>query len=660
MTITTIQYSGIRAQSGTHSLSPLTVVAGPNGSGKTSMLEAVRFAISGRCSLRGTDSSIYAGKGDAQSVAATATFSNGEQVGHRLSKAGRSVSKTVHGNESMVCDSATLNCAEFLGLNAKEMTDYLCRRFGLATIDSKEVNALVAAVDLDAPPSLRNHAYSEASKALQALPQQQEPAVAAIACLEEQARLTAAAAKRLAASIEGHVTGAGTAVNIPADIDGQIVTARAALESALTTSNAADVRLKEARRDLEKRQRLSLALSAPKEDKDGQVREINEAIEAAETELKALGPLRSELRDKYARQTADLRSLEAACDLARRDATTAENEVAACLEDLRKLQSALDNLDAATCCPHCGADGPEWRAKSRTSLAEQMAFSGKNLSFRRDRLEQLRKECEQAQAQGATARKVVEQTMHDGIDASHRITQLEQIVLYRRQQLRLLAEAAAQRQEMENAFADLAPPPDVSLLEASCTATAAAVDEARKQVAALESLQRQAVASRAAAAQLEKLEQLKDQTEATSRFFKLAAKAVQDARQAAVDSATRRLVERANSFSAIVLRDPLQWRAGEIGRSVGGLWVPIADFSDGEKLLCFAGITLALSEGNAFRLLLVDELGALSRAAANDFLRSIVAMLDSGQLHQAIVATSFPPFALERVGAAGLVLLGDC
>jgi len=102
-----------------------------------------------------------------------------------------------------------------------------------------------------------------------------------------------------------------------------------------------------------------------------------------------------------------------------------------------------------------------------------------------------------------------------------------------------------------------------------------------------------------------------------------------------VQAAFEPLIKTASKFVDGILPTKLEYR-GEVGRSDAGIWVPLNQFSDGEKLAVAAGIMAALGTDSELGLVIVDNMDSLDPENKVTFIRNILAAMARGEIKQFI------------------------
>ncbi len=109
-----------------------------------------------------------------------------------------------------------------------------------------------------------------------------------------------------------------------------------------------------------------------------------------------------------------------------------------------------------------------------------------------------------------------------------------------------------------------------------------------------------------------------------------------------VTTAFGRILKVANELAGPILKSPLEYSNGEIGRRRGGGWVAHKTFSGTERLITYAAISIALAASAPVRVVLLDEIGRAnpSRKGNPSLILKILTLLgklvDEGKIDQYI------------------------
>jgi hypothetical protein len=89
-------------------------------------------------------------------------------------------------------------------------------------------------------------------------------------------------------------------------------------------------------------------------------------------------------------------------------------------------------------------------------------------------------------------------------------------------------------------------------------------------------------------------------------------------------------------FTDGLLRQPLEFRDGELGYRLGDRWIPWRTFSGTEQAVAFAAFQAALAARAPVRLAILDELGRLDAANKERLLQNVLRALAAGVIDQFI------------------------
>jgi hypothetical protein len=104
------------------------------------------------------------------------------------------------------------------------------------------------------------------------------------------------------------------------------------------------------------------------------------------------------------------------------------------------------------------------------------------------------------------------------------------------------------------------------------------------------------------------------------------------------DSAVKQLLAVANQFVEGLLKSPLCVKEGEIGRYEGkSTWVAHEVFSGTEKLIAYAGLQIALSQESPVKLVILDEMGRMTREMKGKVTARMKKLIASGTIDQCVL-----------------------
>ena len=107
-----------------------------------------------------------------------------------------------------------------------------------------------------------------------------------------------------------------------------------------------------------------------------------------------------------------------------------------------------------------------------------------------------------------------------------------------------------------------------------------------------------------------------------------------------VQAAFAVILRKVNRFTDGIMKSPVEYREGEIGRWEGKTWIRHEVFSGTEKALTYAGISAALAADAPYRIILMDEMGIMDQVSFRNVLKRMIEMTDEGEIDQFVGCTS--------------------
>lgn len=104
-----------------------------------------------------------------------------------------------------------------------------------------------------------------------------------------------------------------------------------------------------------------------------------------------------------------------------------------------------------------------------------------------------------------------------------------------------------------------------------------------------------------------------------------------------VQSGFNKLLQKARWFTDDILDSPLVYRQGELGRMNGNRFISHETFSGTEKLLAYAGISVALAQGAPIKLVRLDEMGRIDKDNKVKVMKRLENLVMLGNIDQALV-----------------------
>lgn len=179
-------------------------------------------------------------------------------------------------------------------------------------------------------------------------------------------------------------------------------------------------------------------------------------------------------------------------------------------------------------------------------------------------------------------------------------------------------------------------PGDADALAVLVNKASEALGTVTQDVDQLAAQQRQADAAKGEQHARMKALEAAEKVEAEVAAVKAAVATVEDLMHDLVAKAFGALLTVANRIAAPVLRSPLEYREGEIGRQDGRHWITARTFSGTEQAITYAAFSVALASESKLKLCLLDEIGRLDRASRAKLFKSVAAALADGTISQFI------------------------
>ncbi len=107
--------------------------------------------------------------------------------------------------------------------------------------------------------------------------------------------------------------------------------------------------------------------------------------------------------------------------------------------------------------------------------------------------------------------------------------------------------------------------------------------------------------------------------------------------QEAIENCMKPMLDRANLLTTGILRAPLVYRDGTFGMDLDGHFVTHKTFCKTESLLAYAGISLALAMDSPIKLLILDDMGRLSKHHKVEVFERCMGMVQDGTIDQAVL-----------------------
>ncbi len=671
MHIQTLNLQGIKAIDRRIDLAPLTLIAGPNASGKTAILEAIRFVLLGYVPGVGkTNQAIFDLAGSA-SMGAEILMNNGQSYGRSLALNGSSVKSSDTGENPEAILTSCLDPELYFGLTESQRVQYI---FDHCHVEGAEPDALVAkicnSIQWEEMTEERVKAKQEATGRIIKSSNgdasiQELLEVMAEACRDQYKQQNTAAKES-----QGAVTTL-TELRLSSEQTFSSVTALIAEQTKLQSelgslqqaSGVLAARCKNAEQSARMRQSLEQAIAAPVI--------TEEAITALEQSARdcnkrAESILVPELSD-------DIPALQQAAYAASRMEQDANGALASARTTLDVAKSnvnctgrELEALEAQECCPHCKSTGKTWKSKLRATIQESLskaiaeqesadaAHGAAILKYTEaaeaSKLAALAFQQANAQSQEQVAlRNSKQAALQQALSA---VKEAEQLKHRRAEQLARQTQARQQLAEL----AEVELPTEEELAHVS-----ARIAEVKSQLALIEGRLDAANRAKNDIMRAEQSAQKHKEHAALRDAYQMAGKAVVAIKGSLVSDAFKSLLEKANSVTGDLLKTPLAYNAerNELGRYRGHVFVSHKTLSGVEKALAYIGLSVALSWDAPFRIVLLDEVIRMTNSKLEVVMERLRELVENDVIHQAIAIKPSDTPDLEVADGWSVVVTED-
>lgn len=151
-------------------------------------------------------------------------------------------------------------------------------------------------------------------------------------------------------------------------------------------------------------------------------------------------------------------------------------------------------------------------------------------------------------------------------------------------------------------------------------------------VAILEREQRENMRIRAEAANQQNARDALKLAEVKSEVYKAVVAILTTEQDVIIAGGIGDVMSRASALTSAVMGFPLEFRDGDIGYFRGPIWVDHSTFSGTEQSLAYAGLSLAFAQHAPCRLMLIDELGRLTKGSARRLMAGVSLLIEKGLL----------------------------
>lgn len=623
MHIVKVEFTNLKGRSASYDLSAMNIITGPNFSGKSSIIDAIRLALMGHIPELG------------KTNAATAQLKSGETMGVKLvfdnddyrelavlpnGKVMRNIPGFVEHGDTL-SDVPLLNAAAYFAMSERERYDYV---FKIAKLpEAFTVDSIIAELERISFEEKHTEAIESAkSKIITFL------------------RPTAGLAIRdwLNANIDGlkilfsqwntRVKDTQGAIRVLAELknrqEHQAGNVKQLAEAERSAQRAAEdayeelMALRTRASDYEKQAGRAARVASLRAAVDNNT----EVVEKEKQITDAKAQLKPDVKSKVTQ--AELEQLESHLNRLERD----RHNTALAIKESSK---ALDALKTATQCPYCHSTGDDWKKTLRTGLKE-------TLELNEGKLGKIEAAIPDVEAKVATAKTELDRVRADMMTNQ---TIFSNIITWDAQLVRIKYaidnwNAELAKEEAALAAEKVEPVSAEEIQAASDKSEKAKADlaSARAKLKAVELLEHDL--KRAAQSEIEH-----NNAVAHVAVIKKVGEVLRSKQADLVDAVFGDLLTIANQIAGPILTTALAFHEGEVGRWNGHRWISHKTFSGTEQALTFVAIAAALSRGAPLRLLIFDELGRLDKKRRVMLVDLLRRTLDNGHINQFIVAGAF-------------------
>jgi exonuclease SbcC len=623
--IKTISAQNLKGQTFIHELAPVTMFVGDNFAGKTSRIDAVFLALLGWLpGIAKKPGDIHADLSSAPRLQVAAKFGQHGVVRDWFESKG-SIKYSGTGDD-IDYPPVALVTSEFLSLSPNERVKFLFARAKLPDEYTPEklqltITANVKNIKLDA-----NTEATEASiQQLVDLIADQDPLGSAqdyvtglATAINERKKAAVAAVQRMEKTQQGM---AAIAPDAQAEAD-----AEAAYKAAVESYSQARQAMTRVEADGD---HLVQALSDAKQLAAGAL--LNEA--EAQVELARL----SKEKEKAAKACAvfpDGKEIEDKISDASQELGRAAAAESQALKETSAAEAKLNDLvsDESPCCKTCGQSTKKIRDALLPVVKAELADAKEKYTIAREK----RRELDAKLSALMEDRKAFAAKLTKYKDEQFRFRKLSEQHAELQKQLannKAASEAALETPSLEARLVST---------RSDWRAKKSEVDRLGQECEHLEQAYKELMAQRARCQQQEAARAELERCRAESDVAKEAVVLMNELQAKLVDAAVAPLIETANRACGKILPSSLVYREGDIGFERNGRFYSHRSFSGTEKALAYAALSVALAQDAPLKLVIIDELGRLSRNNKKQLLTLLCGLTEAGIIDQALLVDVEP------------------
>jgi hypothetical protein len=648
MHITDIHASGIKGRTFSQSLTRAVLVHGPNFSGKTTLISAIRLGILGYIPELGATNAATAKLGNGHQFGVRLKFDDGSTLGRDFRVTGDKVS-ALCSNPGLAerLDSSLLNQSEYFGLNPRERQDYVFTRSTCEVLNPENAVAKIMAeirnVELDENTELTEKARTNIiDKCTQAFALH-DPQTAITKLTEDKVGIL----KVEGSSWNKKATDSLGAVRTLSDLKTREAECSAAsIEEVEEKIKTAEERQKEAQRALgalENQEETARRTSKRKAEIEEKLNEPD-----PEPEIEKQESLIAEAKLRLSEQNPGETTAEEwgkKVRFSNSEVTRLSNQIEEERAKRERLSLELDEIVRWECCPNCGGKPKGWKKKLQD--AAEFALNEQNAT-----LTTLRGQLDKAIA---TDQKTAEEfRQFETIVAARAV--LDEIIEKAKKRIEEVRKAVAERASYQRELAtiQLTPAPAAETLEAARTEELNATRELNGLKDKLKDATRLAQSIKNA----EQAAQEHNQAVAYVKVIKAIGTKLKERKAKMVAEVFEQVCKDANAIFPFILPSPLAYHDDALGRWDGSTFIQHDTFSGTEEALTYVAIAAALSSKSPFRILMLDEMGRLDAINKPRVMQALGSALANNLLDQVVLVDVANPALSDREGLWTIINTG--
>lgn len=621
MHIKTVVGTNLKGRNFNRNFTALNVIAGPNDTGKTSLLDAVRLAWLGTTHGVGKKpGEIFHSFSSADSMTAALYFDDGASIERVWTKKGDKVSTVVRNPHNLNVPPVLLDSSEFFSLSTEARLVLLFSRLNLGKEPIQmRVGKLLAKLDgVQAARDLLAKRYQPSpDETFQAYLER------VIDKLGDESKEQSAVAKRhretAAGMIEAQVRNAqsGEAEFQEEEVRRDMGSAKQRLDELLVEKGSAEQRAAARAPSLARRTRL----------KEG-IANYKPQAAAFETYQQGVKDADAALSSYEGKETVATAQDRVNGLMGRRSELQGNRRAAA--TELQTVEREHGVILQAECCPTCATKKTGWKAVTVEKYEARQKELREAIEKADADLLGINMEINAAE-NARDAAKSVEQGIREATRRrAEQASQLERAQTARE----FIDEMTPELEDLERAFPADAENRDIEEM----SHIQDQILDARESVSVQERRLQRIADSRLEAKQITEATLARDAAAALAEAYKAGQGILQTLRDEFMADAFKPLLVSVNRYAKGILKTPLEYRANNIGRvhEEKGNWIPLNAFSGSATAIVLAGVQLALGSDSVAKVAIVDELGRLDGDRKRQLLRNVAQAIAEGHLDQFI------------------------